>query len=162
MSHLSYFWLTRGGCPPDLGIAKFLLSSKFFSLSCAKILHKNLVVSIILLIFAGRNIFVICGNMRTLQEYIELIRAHQSELQERFGITSMRLFGSVARGEQREGSDVDLFVTMPPKMFNYILAAQYLEQLLGCSVDLIRDHNNLRPFFRQQIERDGIIIFTAA
>ncbi len=100
--------------------------------------------------------------MRTLQEYIELIRAHQSELQERFGITSMRLFGSVARGEQREGSNVDLFVTMPPKMFNYILAAQYLEQLLGCSVDLIRDHNNLRPFFRQQIERDGIIVFTAA
>ena len=102
------------------------------------------------------------GNMKTLQEYIDLIRTHQSELQEQFGITSMRLFGSVARGEQREGSDVDLFVTMPPKMFNYILAAQYLEQLLGCSVDLIRDHNNLRPFFRQQIERDGIDIFTAA
>ena len=99
---------------------------------------------------------------KVLQEYIDLIRMHKSELQEQFGITSMRLFGSVARGEQREGSDIDLFVTMPPKMYNYILAAQYLEQLLGCSVDLIRDHNNLRPFFRQQIERDGIIIFTAA
>ena len=100
--------------------------------------------------------------MKSLQEYIDLIRMHQSELQEQFGITSMRLFGSVARGEQQEGSDVDLFVTMPPKMFTYILAAQYLEQLLGCSVDLIRDHSNLRPFFRQQIERDGIDVFIAA
>ena len=81
---------------------------------------------------------------------------------ERFGITSMRLFGSVARGDQHEGSDIDLFVTMPPKLYNYIEAAQYLEQLLGCSVDLIRDHQHLRPFFRQQIERDGIDIFTAA
>ena len=100
--------------------------------------------------------------MKTSQEYIALIREHQPELQQRFGITSMRLFGSVARGEQREDSDVDLFVTMPPKFFKYIEAAQYLEELLGCSVDLIRDHQNLRPFFRQQIQTDGIDIFTAA
>ena len=87
--------------------------------------------------------------MKTSQEYIDLIREHRSELYEQFGITSMRLFGSVARGEHHEGSDVDLFVTMPPKMFKYIAA-------------LIRDHQNLRPFFRQQIERDGIDVFTAA
>ena len=100
--------------------------------------------------------------MKTSQEYIRIIQEHQPELQQRFGITSMRLFGSVARGEQKEGSDIDLFVTMPPKMFNYIEAAQFLEQLLGCSVDLIRDHQNLRSFFRQQINKDGIDIFTAA
>ena len=100
--------------------------------------------------------------MRTAQEYIDLIKSHSVELHERFGITSMRLFGSVARNEHHEGSDVDIFVTMPPKFFNYILAAQFLEQLLGCHVDLIRDHQNLRPFFRQQIEQDGIDIFTAA
>jgi hypothetical protein len=51
---------------------------------------------------------------------------------------------------------------MPPKLYNVILASQYLEELLGCSVDLIQDHKNLRPFFRQQIEKDGIDIFTAA
>lgn len=74
----------------------------------------------------------------------------------------MRLFGSVARGEHHEGSDIDIFVTMPPKFFIYIEAIEYLEQLLGCRVDLIRDHKNLRPFFRNQIEQDGINIFTAA
>ena len=55
---------------------------------------------------------------------------------------------------------VDLFVKMPPKFFNYIEASEYLRKLLGCDVDLISDHRNLRPFFRKQIERDGINIFT--
>ena len=99
---------------------------------------------------------------RNAQEYIDIIRQHSTELQQQFGITSMRLFGSVARNEHHEGSDVDLFVTMPPKLFNYILASQYLEQLLGCSVDLIQDHKSLRPFFRKQIEQDGIDIFKSA
>lgn len=99
---------------------------------------------------------------RSAQEYIDIIRQHSSELQQQFGITSMRLFGSVARNEHHEGSDVDLFVTMPPKFFNYILASQYLEELLGCSVDLIQDHKTLRSFFREQIEQDGIDIFTTA
>jgi predicted nucleotidyltransferase len=51
---------------------------------------------------------------------------------------------------------------MPPNFYDYILASQYLEELLGCEVDLIRDHKNLRPFFRNQIEQDGINVFTAA
>ena len=100
--------------------------------------------------------------MRTTEEYIELIAAHAEELRTKFGITSMRLFGSVARGEHHEGSDVDIYVTMPPKFFVFVEAAQYLEQLLGCHVDLISNHKNLRPFFKQQIEKDGINIFTAA
>ena len=97
--------------------------------------------------------------MRTRQEYIDIIRAHANELQSRFGITSMRLFGSVARNEHRDGSDIDIFVSMPPKLYNHIAAAQYLENMLGCSVDLIQDHKNMRPFFKKQIERDGIDIF---
>ena len=119
-------------------------------------------------IFVGNKIFVyFCSElsgitMRTSQEYIDLIRAHSAELREQFGITSMRMFGSVARGQHHEGSDIDLFVVMPPKFYNHILAAQYLEGLLGCPVDLIQDHKNLRPFFREQIEKDGIDIFTAA
>ena len=98
--------------------------------------------------------------IRRAQDYIDLIRNHSAELQNKFGITSLRLFGSVARNEHHEGSDIDLFVTMPPKFFNYILAVQFLEELLGCHVDLVQDHKNLRPFFRKQIEQDGIDIFT--
>lgn len=100
--------------------------------------------------------------MKTTQEYVDTLRKYAPELQKRFGITSMCLFGSVARNEHREGSDVDLFVTMPPKMFNHIMAAQFLEKILGCGVDLIQDHKNIRPFFKEQIEHDGINIFATA
>ena len=99
-------------------------------------------------------------SMKSRGEYIQIIKAHAPELQSRFGIQSMSLFGSVARNEQHEGSDIDLFVKMPPKFFNYIEASEYLRKLLGCDVDLISDHRNLRPFFRKQIELDGINIFT--
>lgn len=108
----------------------------------------------IIAIFAENNI-----DMRTRNEYIKLIRSHANELQTRFGISSMLLFGSVARDEHHDGSDIDLYVTMPSKFYNYIAAVQYLESILGCNVDLIQEHRNLRPLFRQQINKDGITIF---
>ena len=117
---------------------------------------KSLEIRNIIVTFAQKN-----KSMKTRSEYIQIIRAHAPELQSRFGIQSMSLFGSVARNEQHEGSDVDLFVKMPPKFFNYIEASEYLRNILECDVDLISDHRNLRPFFRKQIERDGINIFTA-
>ena len=61
--------------------------------------------------------------MKTSQEFIALLCEHQSELQQQFGIVSMRLFGSVARGDHREDSDIDLFVVMPAKFFNYLNSA---------------------------------------
>lgn len=97
--------------------------------------------------------------MKTRQEYIQILKSHATELQERFGITAMRLFGSVAKNTHHEGSDVDVFVEMPAKMYNVVAAADYLESILGCEVDLIRKHSNMRPFFLNQIQKYGIDIF---
>lgn len=97
--------------------------------------------------------------MRTRQEYISILQAHEAELQQRFGITYLRLFGSVAKGEHTPDSDVDVFVEMPPKAYNMVAAAQYLEEILGCNVDLIRKHSHMRPFFLNQIQKYGIDIF---
>ena len=55
--------------------------------------------------------------MKTAKEYIDLISAHSEELRSQFGIRSLRLFGSVSRGEQREDSDVDICVDMAPSLF---------------------------------------------
>ena len=94
--------------------------------------------------------------MITRAECIDILSSHADELRSRYGISSMRLFGSVARNSHKEGSNVDLFVTMPPKFYNYIEASQYLKSLLGCDVDLIANHRHIRPFFKKQIEQDGI------
>lgn len=100
--------------------------------------------------------------MRTREEYIAILQANADELQNRFGITYMRLFGSVARNQHNEDSDVDLFVVIPPVFYTICEAADFLENLLGCRVDVVRDHNNLKPLFKQQIEKYGIDIFRAA
>lgn len=100
--------------------------------------------------------------MKTRQEYVDILLRHANELQNRFGISYMRLFGSVARDEHREGSDVDIFVVMPAKAYLLCAAADYLESILGVNVDLIRKHSNMRPFFLEQINKYGVDIFGEA
>ena len=73
--------------------------------------------------------------MKTREEYIALIASHAEELQNTFGITSLRLFGSVARNEHHEGSDVDVFVEIPPKVFLLVRLKAYLEELLDNPVE---------------------------
>ena len=97
--------------------------------------------------------------MRSTNEYVRLLRSHADVLRREFGMTAMLLFGSVARGEQHDGSDVDVFVSMPPTLKAVGGANNYLEDLLGCHVDMVRNHSNLTPLFLKQIERDGITIF---
>ena len=68
--------------------------------------------------------------MKTREEYIALITSHAEKLQNTFGITSLRLFGSVARNQHHDGSDVDIYVEMPPKFSLIVRLKSYLEALL--------------------------------
>jgi len=97
--------------------------------------------------------------MRTTQEYIATLKQHAPILRERFGMKSMSLFGSVARGKHTEDSDVDVFVDMPVTLRGVGGANDYLEQITGKHVDMIVKHRNLTPFFLKEVERDGVRIF---
>ena len=97
--------------------------------------------------------------MKSTQEYISILTQHAPILKDRFGMTSMSIFGSVAREEQNGDSDLDVLVDMPASLRTVGGANDYLENLLGCHVDMVRNHKHLTPFFRKQIERDGITIF---
>ena len=97
--------------------------------------------------------------MRTAKEYIDLISAHADELRSQFGIRTLRLFGSVSRGEQREDSDVDICVDMEPSLYLMVRLKRFLEQLLQCTVDIVRLHRHINPNLLEDIERDGIYVF---
>ena len=96
--------------------------------------------------------------MRTAKEYIDLISAHADELRSQFGIRTLRLFGSVSRGEQREDSDVDICVDMEPSLYLLVRLKRFLEQLLECTVDVVRMHRHVNPYLLENIERDGIYV----
>lgn len=98
--------------------------------------------------------------MRTKKDYIDILNSCAHELKQQFGVRSLRLFGSVARNEQNEASDIDICVdTETPNPFLIVRMKRYLEKLLGCSVDVVRFHRNMNAFLKQQIEKDGIFIF---
>jgi predicted nucleotidyltransferase len=81
----------------------------------------------------------------------------RSRLNEEFGVAELSLFGSVARGDEQAGSDVDLLVEFnrPTGMFGLIRLQQFLERVLGCRVDL-GTRGSLRPQDRDPILREAI------
>ena len=89
---------------------------------------------------------------------ISLLQSCADILRQRFDVHTLRLFGSVARDEQKEGSDVDICVEMPPKLYLLVELGMYLEKLLGCRVDVVRMHRNLNAFLKNEIEKDGIYV----
>lgn len=91
-------------------------------------------------------------------ECIAKIRDNLPYIQKGYGVTGLSLFGSVARGDNRTDSDVDIIVDMPPKIFALTGLKRYLENLLKSSVDLVRHHSHLSTQFLNQISRDGITI----
>ena len=95
----------------------------------------------------------------TKNEVLHLLRAHKETLAERFGVTYLALFGSVARDEAGDDSDVDVLVRFagPATSKRYFGALFYLEDLLGSSVDLVTD-NALRKELRPYVESEAISV----
>jgi uncharacterized protein len=87
---------------------------------------------------------------------LALLAAHRDEI-ERFGVESLRLFGSVARGEASGNSDVDLLVRFreTPTFSGYMKLRIFLEDLLGAKVDLVTE-SGLREAVRPFVEKDAI------
>lgn len=99
-------------------------------------------------------------NMQTREECIRLINSCMQELQQEYGIRSLRIFGSVARNEHTETSDVDICIEADPTgLIRFAHLKHFFENLLECSVDLIRMNRNMDTFLKDQIEREGIIVF---
>ncbi|HZU88759.1 MAG TPA: nucleotidyltransferase family protein [Stellaceae bacterium] len=89
------------------------------------------------------------------------MRAHEAELRAA-GIIRLALFGSVARGESRPDSDIDLLVTLDDRrelsLLDVIGIENRLADLLGQRVDLVED-GMLEPRLRQSVEREIIRAF---
>lgn len=95
--------------------------------------------------------------MKVVQDYIKTIKQNSSKITNDFGIKTLRIFGSVSRNEQTELSDLDVCVeTETPNPFLLADLKEFLEGLFHCSVDVIRIHKNMKPFFKSKIEQDGI------
>jgi predicted nucleotidyltransferase len=88
---------------------------------------------------------------------LSLLRQHEPEIRRRFGVATIGIFGSFARGEERKTSDVDVLITFKSgqKSFdNYMGCKFYLEDLFGRPVDLVIKgtiKKQLRPYILGEV-----------
>ena len=90
--------------------------------------------------------------VRTKEDVFTLLRQHGEELRD-FGVGQISVFGSFARGEPSDESDVDILVEFKPgpaSFDNFLALAEFLEELFGRKVDLLTP-DSLNPRFGHHI-----------
>ena len=93
---------------------------------------------------------------RSLARVLELHENEVKRIAARNGATNVRVVGSVARGEEHEGSDIDLLVDFSPgrSLFDHAQLVDELKALLGVSVDVVSSRG-LKPKVRERLLRDA-------
>jgi predicted nucleotidyltransferase len=97
--------------------------------------------------------------MRTTKEYIDIVKSYKEQHAAKYGILRMGIFGSVARREQTEESDLDVCVELTKPSFSAMFHIQDdLESVLHCDVDVVRLRENMGEVLKEEIDRDGIYV----
>ena len=95
---------------------------------------------------------------KTREEILSLLSQNKSDLQNKFKVRRMALFGSYARGDQRLDSDVDILVDIDPSVgLEFVTLAEQIEQLLGLPVELV-SRRAIKPNKLKYIEQDLIYV----
>ena len=94
----------------------------------------------------------------TKQEILNVLVQNKSELENRFKVRRLAIFGSYARGDQRPDSDVDILVDIDPSVgLEFVTLAEQIEKLLGLPVELV-SRRAIKANKLKYIERDLIYV----
>jgi predicted nucleotidyltransferase len=95
----------------------------------------------------------------TTIEALHSQRDHVLEVAQRHGVTSIRVFGSVARGDEKADSDIDFLVTTGPQVSSWFPAGLILEleALLGRHIDIVTEPG-LNPHIRNQVLAEAVAL----
>ncbi|MCK4417196.1 MAG: nucleotidyltransferase family protein [Candidatus Latescibacteria bacterium] len=93
--------------------------------------------------------------MKTLSEMEEILRQNKPELEKRFKVKEIGIFGSFVRGDQKEKSDLDVLVEFeePVSLLKLVSVENFLSETLGIKVDVI-PKKDLRLELKQRILRE--------
>ena len=96
-------------------------------------------------------------DMKTTGEYLQLLRDYKATKAAQYGISRIGIFGSVARGDHTEDSDVDICVDLKtPSLFYMVHIKEELQQIFGNPVDVIRIRPEMDALLKRDILREGI------
>jgi predicted nucleotidyltransferase len=90
---------------------------------------------------------------------LAILKGSTPVLLKKYGVTRIGIFGSVARDDASEESDVDIVYEMSrPNLFTVVHLKAELENILHCSVDLVRYRERMNPFLKKRIENEGVYV----
>ncbi|WP_455588705.1 nucleotidyltransferase family protein [Bacteroides rodentium] len=99
------------------------------------------------------------GFMDSTQEILGMLKSYKDRFALKYGIERLGVFGSVARGEQDDESDIDIVIKMQrPNLLRRICIREELEDMFQRKVDLITLHENQLTGFRKNVEADAIYV----
>ena len=86
---------------------------------------------------------------------LSILSSHKIDLEQRYRLQKVGIFGSVARNSAKDDSDIDIVVEMEPNILLKVQLKEELEQLLGRKVDLIRYWKRMNPSLKARIDREA-------
>ncbi|MEM2109996.1 MAG: nucleotidyltransferase family protein [Candidatus Odinarchaeota archaeon] len=97
--------------------------------------------------------------MGGIMEFKKIISQHRKELENRFNVEKIGLFGSYVRGEESEESDLDILVEFkePISLFEFMELEEYLEEILKIKVDVV-SKKGLNPYIGEQILNEVVYV----
>ena len=94
----------------------------------------------------------------TKEQIINYLRTHKNEFMQKYNVEKIGLFGSYARDEAKEDSDIDIFVKMEPDFFKLIGLKQQIEDYFNTKVDIVRLRDKMNEALKHRILKDGIYV----
>lgn len=96
-------------------------------------------------------------SVTSIKDLIPILREFRDRYGDKYGITEIGVFGSFARGDATEKSDIDIWVkTITPDPFKLVHAREHLENITQRHVDLIRLRDYMNSSLRKRIELEGM------
>ncbi|MEM6838724.1 MAG: nucleotidyltransferase domain-containing protein [Cyanobacteria bacterium P01_C01_bin.120] len=92
------------------------------------------------------------------QPFIGNSTSTQTDIDRDIWSTRLGIFGSVARGEATNTSDVDVVVEMPPDLCSMVHLKHQLQESLQVSVDLVRYRPHMNAFLKRRIDQEAIYV----
>ena len=99
------------------------------------------------------------SKMLNLNDVLDVLNKHKTQFKTDFGVTDIGIFGSIVRGENKAGSDVDVVVKMSkPDLFYMVHIKEALENEYQTKVDIVHYRERMNAFLKKRIDREAVYV----
>ncbi len=97
--------------------------------------------------------------MTSRKQVLEVLNRYKSTFLKKYGVTAIGIFGSVARDEAGEDSDIDIVVKMnKPDLFYLVHIKEELQDVCRSKVDIVRYREKMNPYLKKRIDSEAVYV----